>query len=161
MPSHLLSVFWNKLKDFFSSPLWWPHQGSDCVVWYCCLNKIDKSQVRLLVMTCNHFSAPRLSKLLVCIVNCVQVRAMFQKQRVWCLCVDISVIQFLQQYGWFLLLGVVLGFFVRQKLQQYLAKRPRSQSSPQDLHRYGKLSFQHIRLLYNAFSFAFLNGNQM
>lgn len=46
------------------------------------------------------------------------------------------VIQFLQQYGWFLLLGVVLAFFVKQKVQQYLAKRPRSQSSPQDLHRY-------------------------
>jgi len=47
-----------------------------------------------------------------------------------------NVVQFLQQYGWFLLLGVVLAFFVKQKLQQYLAKRPRSQSSPQDLHRY-------------------------
>jgi selenoprotein S len=47
-----------------------------------------------------------------------------------------SVVQFLQQYGWFLLLGVVLAFFVKQKLQEYLAKRPRSQSSPQDLHRY-------------------------
>jgi selenoprotein S len=47
-----------------------------------------------------------------------------------------SVIQFLQQYGWFLLFGLILAFFVKQRLQQYLAKRPSSQSSPQDLHRY-------------------------
>lgn len=47
-----------------------------------------------------------------------------------------TVIQFLQQYGWFLLLAVILAFFVKNRLQQYLASRPRSQSSPQDLHRY-------------------------
>lgn len=43
------------------------HQGGDCIVWYCCLNKIGQLQVRLLVMICNHFSSQRLSELLVCI----------------------------------------------------------------------------------------------
>lgn len=48
-----------------------------------------------------------------------------------------GVIQFLQQYGWFMLFGVILLFVIKQRLMHYLATRPsRRSAEEQDLHRY-------------------------
>lgn len=61
----------------------------------------------------------------------------------------VLVIQFLQQYGWFMLFGVILLFVIKQRLMHYLATRPsRRSAEEQDLHRYGKLLSLYMWLTY-------------